>query len=297
MWRSRISTRQKCGIFFMFPVRCVLLSNLNPHPNPNPNPSPNPSPNPNPNPNQVGPPLPLALRRRHLPAPLHLLRAVRVERLRRIRAPPALPRPRLCARDLLAHRHLGPPACRAVRAPAAVVLGALLLLCRADLRIAQLRTRRDLGRQDLQRPCRRLGRHPAERSRSSGRRLVGGESAPNSGGSWDEEGAHLVGHELLRDGPLQPAGRHATGGGRAARRLADARRRPTRVHLGLVVKDTVSDAVQNKRPVIGVGHEEIRLNSHFAPTAKLPPQPPIGGHPNSRGRAAGLSPGPGNPAA
>jgi hypothetical protein len=46
-----------------------------------------------------------------------------------------------------------------------------------------------------------------------------------------------------------------------------------------------------------VGHEEIRLNSHFAPTAKLPPQPPIGGHPNSRGRAAGLSPGPGNPAA
>ena len=44
IWRSRISARQKCGIFFMFPVRWVLLSNPNPNPNTNTNPNPNPNP-------------------------------------------------------------------------------------------------------------------------------------------------------------------------------------------------------------------------------------------------------------
>ena len=161
MWRSRISTRQKCGIFFMFPVRCVLLSNLNPHPNPNPNPSPNPSPNPNPNPNQVGPPLPLALRRRVICPLLSIFYALSEWNVSvgSARLPLSLGLGYALGTYWLMHIAIwGPPSCvpcsKKVRAPAAAVLGALLLLCRADLRIAQLRTRRDLGRQDLQRPCR-----------------------------------------------------------------------------------------------------------------------------------------------
>ena len=144
MWRSRISTRQKCGIFFMFPVRWVLLSN------------------PNPNPNQVAsPPLPLALRRRVICPLLSIFYALSEWNVSVgcARLPLSLGLGYALGTYWLMHIAIwGPPSCvpcsNKVRAPAAAVLGALLLLCRADLRIAQLRTRRDLGRQDLQRPCR-----------------------------------------------------------------------------------------------------------------------------------------------